>query len=141
MLNKKSVIGLTVLGLVLTAGVASTYAYQGNPATTGPNYSPERHEAMLKAFENKDYNGWKELMGDRGPARVIDSQDKFDKFVETRTAALAGDTDKAQALRNELGLGNGRHGANGAGKHQRGRGNGLVDQNHDGVCDRLDLQQ
>jgi len=142
MLNKKTFITLAVLGLVLTAGIASTYAYQGNPAITGPNYSPERHEAMLKAFENKDYNSWKKLMGNRGPAKVIDNQDKFNKFVEARQAALAGDVNKARQLRVELGLGNGMGKANGKRMMRRGAGLGgnFIDQNHDGICDRLNLK-
>ncbi len=141
MLNKKTFITLAVLGLVLTAGIASTYAYQGNPAVPGPNYSPERHEAMLKAFTNKDFSAWKKLMGDRGPARIIDNQDKFNKFVEARQAALNGNTDQAQQLRAELGLGNGMGKANSNRMMRRGAGsgNGFIDQNHDGVCDRLDL--
>jgi len=48
----------------LLAGVISgtALAYRGDPNVQGPNYSPERHEAMEQAFENNDYNSWKQLM-------------------------------------------------------------------------------
>ncbi|MDZ4385486.1 MAG: hypothetical protein U0944_03645, partial [Candidatus Moranbacteria bacterium] len=65
MITKNIILGS--LGLVALGAIAtSAYAYQGDPAKFGPNYTPERHEAMVKAFENKDYAAWKSQMGDRG---------------------------------------------------------------------------
>jgi hypothetical protein len=50
-----------VMGAVAAAGIAGAVAlsqgvlaYRGNPDQTGPNYSPERHEQMQKAFDGKD---------------------------------------------------------------------------------------
>ncbi|NOQ68124.1 hypothetical protein GQ568_01645 [Patescibacteria group bacterium] len=110
-MNKKFLtLSLLMLG-VASLGVGSVYAYQGDPNVKGPDYSLERHEAMTKAFANKDYNVWKEIRGDKGNGRmmeVINNKEKFAKFVEIRELRLAGKTEEANALRAELGLGLGQ---------------------------------
>ena len=56
--KQKIVLGLTALALgtgVIFTTASSVLAYRGDPAVTGPNYTAERHEAMEKAFETKDY--------------------------------------------------------------------------------------
>jgi hypothetical protein len=100
------VLGALVLGLGsigLLAGTTS--AYQGDPNIKGPNYSIERHEAMIKAFNNKDYTAWKNLMQGKGRVTQVINQDNFGKFAEAHQLALQGKTDEAQKLRQELGLG------------------------------------
>ena len=150
MTNKKITIGAAALvAIIASAGFAmSTFAYQGDPNAKGPNYNEERHEAMLNAFENKDYNAWKEARGDFGKGRIMDqvNEDNFSKFVEMRELRLAGDIDGADALREDLGLGQGmmRHG-HGKGQGRRGdgnnenrgqnRGGNFVDDNDDEICD------
>ena len=66
-MTKKS---LLLTGIALIAGSAiiasQVSAYQGNPSVKGPNYTPERHELMQKAFDNNDYYAWKKLMAGRG---------------------------------------------------------------------------
>ena len=128
--------GLALLGaVVVTAG---TYAYQGDPNKQGPNYTPERHETMLKAFENKDYAAWKAQMGDRGAARTVTEQN-FARFTEMRQLMLDGKTAEAQAIRAELGLGQGNGQGKGMHAGQRGqnRSGNFVDANGDGRCDNL----
>ena len=61
---------LTLAGFTFFSA-SKALAYRGDPAKTGPNYSPERHEAMETAFDNNDYNAWKTLMGDRGVTKKI----------------------------------------------------------------------
>lgn len=129
---------LGLLGLGAVALATGTYAYQGNPAKFGPNYTPERHEAMQKAFENKDYAAWKTQIGERGAARKVTEQN-FARFSEMHKLMLEGKTIEANAIRAELGLGQG--GGQGKGMHsgQRGqnRGGNFVDANGDGKCDHL----
>jgi hypothetical protein len=108
--------GLIVAGALSTAGIAS--AYQGNPSVKGPNYTPERHEAMTKAFEAKDYDAWASLMQGKGRAAQVVNKDNFAKFAEAHNLALQGKTDEAQKIRQELGLG--MH--NGAGRQGGGMG-------------------
>jgi len=121
-------------GGILTGGVS---AYLGNPNQTGPNYSAERHEAMLKAFENNDYEAWQKLHQGRGRMGEVVNKDNFEKFVEMRKLMLDGKTDEADKIRQELGLGQGKgNSVRGMMSGQNKRGN-FVDSNRDGKCDRL----
>lgn len=114
---KKLILGLGISALVL--GVAGTAAaYQGNPKVQGPNYSPERHEAMVKALENKDYVAWQNLMQGRGRVTQVINQDNFAKFAEAHQLAMQGKLVEAQKIRQELGLGS----HSGSGKAMNGTG-------------------
>jgi len=106
-MNKTSILlGLTAL-VIGGAAIAprAILAYRGDPAVKGPNYTEERHEAMEKAFENKDYNSWKTLMAGRGRATQIVNEQNFAKFAEAHELAEQGKTDEAKKIRAELGLG------------------------------------
>lgn len=116
---KKTTLGLVALALVLGVAVISTgsaLAYRGDPAVKGPNYTAERHTAILKAFENKDYTAWKNLMQNRGMASKVVTEANFAKFVEAHNLALQGKIAEAQKIRQELGLGL----KNGSGKNAGG---------------------
>jgi len=94
----------------LLAGVVSgsALAYKGDPNVKGPNYTPERHEAMEKAFETNDYNAWKQLMeSNQRRGRVLDviNESNFAKFSQMHELMEQGKTTEAQAIRQELGLG------------------------------------
>src|SRR3989338_4964402 len=105
---KKSTLGLGALALtlgVIGMSAGSVLAYQGDPAVKGPNYSVERHEAMEKAFENKDYNAWKNLMQNRGRVTQVVNEQNFAKFAEAHELMEQGKTVEAQKIRHELGLG------------------------------------
>jgi hypothetical protein len=134
---KKSII-LGVLGLAVVGVVAyatEALAYRGDASKTGPNYSAERHVQMEKAFENNDYNAWKNLMNGRGRVSGIINENNFNRFAEAHRLTEEGKNDEANKIHQELGLGQGK----GAGNGQRGqnRGGNFVDLNGDGVCDRM----
>lgn len=95
---------------------AAAAAYQGNPAIKGPNYTAERHEAMEKAFEAKDFAAWKTLMNGRGRVSQVINEGNFAKFAEAHELAEQGKTAEAIQIRQELGLGmhNGSGSGNGA---------------------------
>lgn len=102
---KSMLLGATALALGAVLFQPQTVlGYKGDPAVQGPNYTVERHDAMTKAFANKDYNAWKSLMGDRGVTRRITAAN-FARFTAAHDLALAGKTAEAQAIRAELGLG------------------------------------
>ena len=106
-MNKKSILlGLTAL-VVAGAVIApqAALAYRGDPSVKGPNYTEERHTAMEKAFENKDYNAWKTLMAGRGRATQVVNAQNFAKFAQAHELAEQGKTDEANKIRAELGLG------------------------------------
>ncbi|MFA6421941.1 MAG: hypothetical protein WCV92_00855 [Candidatus Buchananbacteria bacterium] len=120
---KKITLGLGALALIAGIGAlsaGSVLAYQGDPNIKGPNYTAERHEAMTKAFENKDYDAWKSLMQGKGRATQVINKDNFAKFAEAHQLALQGKTAEAQKIRQDLGLG--LH--NGSGRNAGGMGMG-----------------
>jgi len=105
---KKSFLGLGALVVVLAVVALSssvTLAYRGDPKAVGPNYTKERHDAMLKAMQNKDYNAWKSLMQDKGRVTEVINESNFARFVEAHNLALQGKNIEAQKIRSELGLG------------------------------------
>ena len=97
------------VGVIATTAIVAgaTYAYQGDFNKKGPNYSPERHEAMIEAIDNNNYSAWKELMGDNSVIEKI-TEENFAKFVEARQLMVDGKYEEAEALREELGLQNNR---------------------------------
>lgn len=121
--------GAVALAAVFALSTSIASAYRGNPEVKGPDFSPERHTEMTKAFETNNYADWAELMSDKGRITEIVNADNFDDFVRAHELALAGDLDGAKNIRTELGLGLGN--GNGEGKHLKdgngegnGRGNG-----------------
>lgn len=124
-------------------GIAGVSAYKGVPSVKGPNYTPERHEAMLKAFEDNDYAAWKQQMQGRGRVSEVVNEENFARFSEMRRLMLEGKTEEAAKIRAELGLGQGEGKGRGQGhaKARAGRGTNaggnFVDNNGDGKCDRL----
>jgi hypothetical protein len=104
----KKTVGLVFIGLILVVGLVS--AYRGDYSIKGPEYSEERHQLMQEAFENLDYNAWKEIMSEnsrKGRVLEIINEDNFEIFVEAHNAMVNQDFEKANELRQELGLNNG----------------------------------
>lgn len=130
MKNSTKLIAASTLTLALFLGaVSGASAYKGDPETQGPNYTPERHEAMTQAFDNNDFNAWSALMAtNENKGRVVDmiNEGNFQTFADAHKLALSGDTDGAKAKRAELGLGMKDGSGNGQGmKSGQGRGQGL----------------
>lgn len=116
---KKTIIIGSLLAVTLLASTAM--AYQGNPDQPGPHYSPERHENMIKAIETKNYEAWKELMGDRGRVTQVINEDNFNLFAEAWQLMREGKFEEAAEIRQELGLGQERHQMPGQAKKGFGR--------------------
>lgn len=115
---------LTLSALVFGAGAlfataSGALAYRGDPNVQGPNYTAERHEAMTKAFDNNDYNAWKELMQGRGRVTQVVNEGNFSRFAEMHKLMLEGNAEEANKIRTELRLGL----RNGSGQRQ-GQGMG-----------------
>lgn len=127
--------GIVVVVVFAVFGLSKVSAYRGDYAQYGPNHTQEREEAMYKVMSEKDYEGWKTLMTQDGRTpgvlNKIDTQEEFNMFAEAYILAKEGKVDEANAIRSELGLGNGQRG----GQH---RGGGFVDTNGNGVCDRME---
>ena len=122
----KTTIFLGLTALVLGGAVIApraVLAYRGDPAVKGPNYTEERHTAMEKAFETKDFNAWKTLMAGKGRVTQVINAQNFAKFAEAHELAEQGKIDEANKIKAELGLG--LH--NGAGMGQ-GMGGGRMNR-------------
>ena len=117
---KKILITVVLVGASLALATSVVKAYRGDPNIIGPNHTPERHEAMIQAFKNNDYNSWKELMKDRPMGQRI-TEENFSKFVEMRNLRHEGRIDEANQIRAELGFG-----------LRDGSGKGKIGRNHDG---------
>jgi hypothetical protein len=122
-----SVLALATLGLFAVANT-QVYAYQGDYTKSGPDHTEEREAAMEKVMTTNDYEGWKNLMTEDGKTpgvlRKIDTKEEFTKFAEAYKLGHAGKTAEANAIRTELGLGNGGGNGGGNGSGNRGAGNG-----------------
>lgn len=107
-------------GLFVLTGTAT--AYRGDPSVVGPNFTEERHQAMEKAFENNDFQAWKNLMQGKGRVVQVVNEENFSRFAEAHRLAEEGKLDEAKQIRTELGLGLQNGTGNGFGQGQ-GRGN------------------
>lgn len=115
----KTNIALGVAALAIGAAMLPKLAsaYRGDVGTYGPNYTTERHEAMTKAFENKDYNAWKSQANQQGRVTEVVNAGNFAKFAQMHQLRLDGKTAEADQIRAELGLGQ-RNGS-GMGRNQK----------------------
>lgn len=105
--TKKLLYGFSALALMAAAGTivaGQALAYQGDYTKKGPNYTPERHEAMEKAFDNNDYDAWKNLMQGKGRVTQVITKDNFAKFAQAHKLAEQGKSAEADAIRKDLGL-------------------------------------
>ena len=117
MTQKSMLLGLATLVIGGTILVPRALAYRGNPAIQGPNYSVERHEAMEKAFEAKDFTAWKSLANKQGRVTQVINAENFAQFAKAHELAEDGKIDEANKIRAELGLGQ----QNGSGMGMHGR--------------------
>ncbi len=126
--NKFLLGGLGFLGVsALVSGTLVASAYRGDPTKTGPNYSPERHAQIEKAFESNDYATWKNLMNGKGRILNVVNEGNFARFSQIHKLMEEGKTDEANKIRAELGLGTsaGKGVGRGVG-NQNGQGRGGV---------------
>lgn len=105
-MNKKILIGFAGGSIASVALITGSFAYRGNPGQENPNPTNEqRHEQMEDMIENKDYEAFQELFEDRWPARLVDSKQDFEKWIDMKQAFEEGNQEKTTQLANNLGLG------------------------------------
>ena len=117
---------LTILGVVFIIGIISitlAYAYKEDMNIKGPNYNENVHQQMEVAIESGDYEAWIKIREENnlpmnGKMFSMINKDNFSKYSEMYNAMISGDTEKADAIRQELGLGQGmmRNGVKGNGQ-------------------------
>ena len=165
MFHKKTLLTLAVLGLILSAGIASASAFSGMSRGFGQssefkNLTPEQkqikiqefkaereaeHNQMDQIFANNDYDAWIKIIQskpgfEKWAEKITPTPETFAKFAEMHKLKLAGNIEGAKAIADELGMGNKIHGKK-MGLMKKMHKGGFKDVNGDGICDRLDLQK
>lgn len=112
-MKNKIFVGLFALFLVSVVAFAGiTYAYRGDAGVKGPNYNEDVHAQLEAAMDAGDYKLWLQIREDnnlpmKGRIFQVVNEDNFDRYVAMHEAMEAGDTATADAIREELGLGQG----------------------------------
>lgn len=104
MKKKYIILPILILGLWFLFDINQSLAYQGDPNILGPNCTSEKHNIILNAIKNKDYNTWKNLMEGKGITKKITEQN-FNRFTEMVQLRLNGKIEEANKIKTELGLG------------------------------------
>lgn len=112
-MKNKIFVGLFALFLISVVAFAGiTYAYRGDASVKGPNYNEDVHAQLEAAMDAGDYNSWLQVREDnnlpmKGRIFQVVNEDNFDRYVAMHEAMESGDTETADAIRAELGLGQG----------------------------------
>ena len=115
-MNTKIVLGLAALalGLVAVKSANPVLAYRGDATVKGPNYTEERHNINVTAFQKGDYKAWAANMAGKGATRFV-NESNFKKFASAQVASQKGDNSLINAFRSKYGMGQG----NGQGRGMR----------------------
>jgi len=142
---EKKIIGLFAIITLALIGITGVMAYRGDFSIKSPNYNEEIHGQLETAIENNNYNEWMRIREEnnlptKGKIFQVINEDNFDMFVRLHEANQNGDSETANNIRAELGLGQGmmnRNSDSGQGQNNGVKGQYFVDANNDGNCDNL----
>lgn len=102
--NKKIIAaGAALTAVIAVAGLSGIVYANGGKFNQGQNFDSTKHEAAQTAINNNDYNAWKEAMGDN-PITAKINADNFAKFAEAEKLRLAGKSNEARVVMDELGI-------------------------------------
>lgn len=113
-LMKNKTIGIfATLFVIGVISLVAVFAYKGDPDAQGPNYDADVHGQLEAAIEAGDYDAWIKIRQDNnlpmyGRMFQVINKDNFDLYRQMHLAMEEGDTQTADDLRAELGLGQGR---------------------------------
>lgn len=109
-------ISALALGLVAVKSFTPVLAYRGDASVKGPNYTEERHNTNVTAFEKGDYKSWAANMSGRGATRFV-TEANFKEFATAQLASQKGDNTLLNAFRTKYGMGQGNGQGRGMGMH------------------------
>ena len=117
-MNTKIVLGMAALalGLVAVKSLTPVLAYRGDATVKGPNYTQERHNTNVAAFQKGDYESWAANMAGRGATRFV-NKSNFSEFAKAQVASQNGDNTLINAFRAKYGMGQGNGQGRGMGMH------------------------
>jgi len=121
MFHKKTLMTLAVLGLILTAGIGSTYAFSGSESRPDfKNLTDEqkqemqarheeaqaKHEDIAAAIELGDYDLWLETVGSDSPMAEQVTEEEFPTLVQAHGLMQEGKEkfEQARNIREDIGL-------------------------------------
>ena len=115
-MNTKIVLGLAALalGLVAVKSANPVLAYRGDATVKSPNYTEERHNINITAFQKGDYKAWAANMAGKGATRFV-NESNFKEFASAQVASQKGDNSLINAFRAKYGMGQGSKNGNGQG--------------------------
>ena len=116
-MNTKIVLGMAAvaLGLVAVKSLTPVLAYRGDATVKGPNYTQERHNTNVAAFQKGDYEAWAANMAGRGATRFV-NKSNFSEFAKAQVASQNSDNTLINAFRAKYGMGQGSKNGNGQGQ-------------------------
>lgn len=109
-------IAAIALGLVAVKSFTPVLAYRGDVTVKGPNYTEERHNTNVTAFQKGDYKSWVANMAGRGATRFV-TESNFKEFAAAQLAAQKGDSTLLNAFRTKYDMGQGNGQGRGMGMH------------------------
>jgi len=112
-MKTRSKVILASLAIAAVATVGSYFAASANAqvgwmskskkAGFGRLYDQERHQKMVDAVNNGDYEAWKSIVGDRPISEKINSEN-FSKYCQMKKLLWEGKFEEAKTIAEELGL-------------------------------------
>ncbi|MDD3999238.1 MAG: hypothetical protein PHR98_04035 [Candidatus Shapirobacteria bacterium] len=118
-MNTKIALGMAALalGLVAVKSFTPVLAYRGDATVKSPNYTEERHNINVTAFQKGDYKSWAANMAGKGATRFV-NESNFGEFAKAQVASQNGDNTLVNAFRAKYGMGQGSKNGNGEGQGQ-----------------------
>ena len=106
---KKAAVNIALLTIILTTGILNSYPSSADidPDKDAdnqklPKYSQDKQEKVALAFEDNDYQAWKEIVGTKSKIGGAVNESDFQRFVNARKAARSGQYDEAIRITEEL---------------------------------------
>jgi hypothetical protein len=104
---KKAAINIAMLTMILTTGIINSYPSvvdgdQDLDNQKASKYSQVKKERATEAFEDNDYQAWKEAVGSKSKLSNAVKELDFQNFVAARTAARNGRYEEAIQITERL---------------------------------------
>ena len=95
---------LAMLTVIFSSGISTAYADSSEyeEYRKGGTTISERRETVLATFEKNDYQKWLSTIGQDNPLTQMIDETEFNKFIEARNLARAGEYDKSLEIARTL---------------------------------------
>jgi hypothetical protein len=97
---KQAAINIAILTLLMTAGIASNYFFEGRKSGQDDAVSGAE-ERVLSAFDDNNYSDWKKMNKNRKIVSFVGEKD-FEDFLAARSAARSGNYEESVKICDDL---------------------------------------